>query len=257
MLACDGSTRKHSPSGNNNQQGGADTSQTSDSVANNWSPPTGCCCRSAGAPVGVAPIEPSCHAITCQSCEIVSDGTLHLPIALCVVSRGPALLDTKGRAQLLYQGRREVCPPAAQQLSGHCKDRYEALVEHLCNCLRHLVLCHHSKAIPREMVGHHKDIFNHEGLIQLHCGLDTGVIEMHKLQQSIRSNQTKGSPWHFSLECLAAQASPYYRSAILHHHGPPKPFLGKSQGPLLALMASILVYPIKRHVALSHGDDEG
>ena len=83
MLAHDGSTRKHSPSGNNNQQGGTDASQTSDSVANNRSLPTGCCCRPAGSPVSVAPIEPSCHAITCQSCEIVSDG--NAPPAHCTV----------------------------------------------------------------------------------------------------------------------------------------------------------------------------
>ena len=125
---------------------------------------------------------------------------LHLPIALCVVSCGPALLDTKGRAQLLYQGGHEVCPPVTQQLSGCSEDRYEALVEHLRNRLGCLVLCHHSKGIPREMVGHHEDIFNHRGLIQLHHGLDTGVIEMHKLQQSIHSNWAEGSPWHFSLE---------------------------------------------------------
>ena len=93
---------------------------------------------------------------------------LHLPVALCVVSHGPALLDTKGRAQLLYQGKCEVCPPVTQQLSRRSKDHYEVLVEHLHNCLGHLVLCHHSKGIPHEMVGHHKDIFNHGGLIQFH-----------------------------------------------------------------------------------------
>ena len=182
---------------------------------------------------------------------------LHLPIALCVVSHGPALLDTKGRAQLLYQGGCEVCPPVTQQLRGHSKDRYEVLVEHLHNHLGCLVLCHHSKGIPREMVGHHKDIFNHGGLIQLHHGLNTGVIKMHKLQQSIHSNRTKGSPWHFSLKCLAVRASPYYSSAILHHQGPPKSFLGKSQGPLLVLMLGILVYPVKHHAVLSHGDNKG
>ena len=89
---------------------------------------------------------------------------LHLPVALCVVSRGPALLDTEGGAQLLYQGGHEVCPHVTQQLSGHSKDHYEALIEHLRNCLGHLVLCHHSKGIPREMVGHHKDIFTKGGL---------------------------------------------------------------------------------------------
>ena len=62
---------------------------------NNWSPLTGCCCRPAGALAGVAPTEPSCHMITCQSCLMEM---LHLPVALCVVSCGPALLDTKGRA---------------------------------------------------------------------------------------------------------------------------------------------------------------
>ena len=128
---------------------------------------------------------------------------LHLPVALCMVSHGPALLDTKGRAQLLYQGGRKVHPLVTQQLSGCSKDRYEALIEHLHNHLGHLVLCHHGKGIPREMVGHHKDIFNHRGLVQLHRGLNTGVIEMHKLQQSIHSNHTKGSPRHFSLKYLA------------------------------------------------------
>ena len=98
MLAHDGGTCKHSPLRNNNQQGGAATSRTSDSVANNWSPPTECCCRPAGDLASVAHTEPSCHVITDQSCETVSDRTLHLPVALCVVSCGPALLNTKGRA---------------------------------------------------------------------------------------------------------------------------------------------------------------
>ena len=183
--------------------------------------------------------------------------TLHLPVALCVVSRGPALLDTKGRAQLLYKGRHEVCPPITQQLSGRSEDCYEALVEHLRNHLGHLVLCHHGKGIPREMVSHHKDILHHGGLIQLHRGLDAGVIEIHELQWSIHLNRTEGSPWHFPLKHLAVRASPHYSSAILQHHGPPESLLSECQGPLLALMAGISVYPIKHHVALSHGDDEG
>ena len=170
--------------------------------------------------------------------------TPHLPIALCMVSCGPALLDTKGRAQLFDQGGREVCPLVAQQLSGCSEDRYEVLVEHLHNCLSHLVFCHHSKGIPHEMVGHHKDIFHHGGLVQLHHGLDAGVVEVHKLQRSVCSNPTEGSPWHFSLKCLAAQASPHYSSAILSHHGPPEPLLSEGQGLLLALMAGVPMYPI-------------
>ena len=181
---------------------------------------------------------------------------LHLPIALCVVSHGLALLDTKGRAQLFDQGRREVCPPVTQQLSGHSEDCYKALVEHLRNRLCHLVLCHHSKGIPREMVSHHKDIFHHGGLVQLHRGLDTGVIEMHKLQQSVCLNWTEGSPWHLSLECLAARASPHYSSAILSHHGPPEPLLCEGQGPLLSLVASVPMHPVKCHAVLSCGDDK-
>ena len=182
---------------------------------------------------------------------------LHLPVALCVVSRGPALLDTKGRAQLLYQGGREVHPPITQQLSGRSEDCYEVLVEHLRNCLGHLVLHYHNKGIPHEMIGHHKNIFHPRGLIQLHCGLNTGVIKMHKLQRSMCLNWTEGSPCHFSLKRLAVQASPHYSLAILHHHGPPESLLSKSQGPLLALIASISMYPVKRHAALSHGDDKG
>ena len=231
MLACDRSACKHSLSGNNNQQGGTDASQTSDSVANNRSPLTECCCRPARALVGVAPIEPSCHVITCQSCEIVSDG--NAPPAHCIV------------------------PPITQQLNGHSEDCYEALVEHLRNHLGCLILHYHGKGIPCEMVSHQKDILHHGGLIQLHHGLDACVIEMHELQHCIRSNRTEGSPWHFPLKCLAVRASPHYSSAILHHHGPPESLLSESQGPLLALMAGILVYRIKRHAALSHGDDEG
>ena len=66
----------HSPLGSNNQQGGRDTSQTSGSVVNNWSLWTGCCCRPAGAPAGVAPTEPSCHVIACQSCKTASGGSV-------------------------------------------------------------------------------------------------------------------------------------------------------------------------------------
>ena len=148
-------------------------------------------------------------------------------------------------------------PPVAQQLSGHSEDCYEALVEHLRSCLGRLVFCHHSQGIPREMVCHHKDVFHHGGLVQLHCGLDAGVVEMHKLQRGIRSNRTQGCSWHFSLVCLAAQASPYYSSAILSHHGPPEPLLCEGQGSLLTLLSGVPMYPIERHTALSRRDDEG
>ena len=80
---------------------------------------------------------------------------------------------------------------------------------------------------------------------------------MHQLQRGIHSNQTEGSPWHLSLKCLAAQASPHYGVAILSQHGPPELLLSKSQGPLLALMAGITMYPTKRQAALTHGNDEG
>ena len=182
---------------------------------------------------------------------------LHLPVALHVVSRGPALLDTKGRAQLLNEGRHEVRSSVAQQLGGCSENHYKALVEHLHNGLSHLVFCHHSKGRPPEMVSHHKDIFHHGGLVQLICGLNAGVVKMHKLQQSVHSNRTEGSPWHFSLKHLAVQASPHYSSAILSHHGPPEPLLSEGQGPLLALMAGIPMYPVKCHAALSRREDKG
>ena len=150
---------------------------------------------------------------------------LHLPIALCMVSRGPTLLDAKGRAQLLNQGRHEVHPPITHQLSGHSEDCYEVFLEHLHNCLGHLIFGHCSQGIPREMVCHHKDILHHRGLIQLHHGLNAGVVDMHKLQQSIFLNRTEGSPWHLSLERLAMWAFPHYSSAIFSHHGPPEPLL--------------------------------
>ena len=136
-------------------------------------------------------------------------------------------------------------------------DCYKALIEHLCNHLSHLVLCHHCKGIPCEMVGHYKDIFHHRGLIQLHRGLYAGVIKMHQLMRGICLNQTEGSPWHLCLKRLAAWASPYYGSAILSHHGPPGPLLSESQGLLLALMAGITMYPIKCHAALTHSNNEG
>ena len=174
-----------------------------------------------------------------------------------MVGHGPALLDTKGGAQLLHQGGCEIHSPVTQQLSGHSEDCYEMLVEHPCNCLSHLVFGHNCQGIPHEVVCHHRDILDHGGLIQLHHGLDAGVVEMHKLQQSICLNWTEGSPWHLPLKRLAAQASPHYSSAILSHHGPPEPLLCKSQGPLLSLMACIPVYPIKCHAVLSCRDDKG
>ena len=146
--------------------------------------------------------------------------TLHLPIALCVVSRGPALLDTKGRAQLFNQFRREVCPPVTQQLGSHSEDCYKVLVEHFGNRLGHLVFGHHSEGIPREMVGHHKDNFHYGGLVQLHRGLDTGIVKMHKLQQSVCSNRTEGSPWHLSLnawQCGHPLTIALQSSAIMGH----------------------------------------
>ena len=150
----------------------------------------------------------------------------------------------------------EVHPPVGQQLSRRSKNCYEVLVEHLCNCLGHLVFGHHSQGIPHEMVCHHKDVFHHGGLVQLHCGLDASVVKMHKLQWSKRLNQTQVGPWHFSLICLAVRASPYYSSAILSHHGPPEPLLCEGQGLLLTLVSGIPMYPVERHAALSCRDDE-
>ena len=72
MWACDGSIQMHSPLGNNNQQGGEGTSQTSDNVAKNQSPLTGCCCKPVRAPVGVVPTELSYRAPACQSCGTAS-----------------------------------------------------------------------------------------------------------------------------------------------------------------------------------------
>ena len=80
---------------------------------------------------------------------------------------------------------------------------------------------------------------------------------MHQPQWDICLNQTEGSPRHLSLKCLAARASPHYGAAILSHHGPPEPLLSESQGPLLALMAGITMYPIKRQIMLTHRNDEG
>ena len=80
---------------------------------------------------------------------------------------------------------------------------------------------------------------------------------MHQLQWGIGSNRTEGSSRHLSLKHVAAQASPHDGAAILSHHRPPEPLLSKSQGPLLALMASIAMFPVKRQVALTHGNDEG
>ena len=80
---------------------------------------------------------------------------------------------------------------------------------------------------------------------------------MHQIQWAIHSNQTERSPRHLSLKRLTARASPYYGGAMLSHHGPPEPLLSESQGLLLALMAGITMYPIKRQMALTHGNDEG
>ena len=80
---------------------------------------------------------------------------------------------------------------------------------------------------------------------------------MHQLQWGICSNQTEGSPWHLSLKCLAAWASPYYGVAILSHLGPPEPLLSENQGLLLALMTGIAMYHVKCQMVLAHGSDEG
>ena len=80
---------------------------------------------------------------------------------------------------------------------------------------------------------------------------------MHQLQWGIHPNRTEGRPRHLSLKCLAVQTSPHYGMAILSHYGPPEPLLSESQGPLLALMAGITMYPVKHQTALTHRNDEG
>ena len=76
MQAHDGSTQTKSPSGSNNQQGDEDASQTSDNVANNWSPQTGCCCKPVEVLAGAAPTEPSYCGPACQSCRTASGGSV-------------------------------------------------------------------------------------------------------------------------------------------------------------------------------------
>ena len=118
MLAHNGSPCKCSPLGNNNQQGGMDASQTSNSAVNNQSLPTGCCCRPAGALAGVAPTEPSHHTITCQSCETVSDG--NAPPAHCTV-RGKLWSCTSGyqrQSIALPPGRMKFTPLSLSNLAG-------------------------------------------------------------------------------------------------------------------------------------------
>ena len=61
-----------SPLENNNQQVGEGASQTSDNVAKNQSPLTGCCCKPVRAQVGVVPTEPFYHVPACQSCGTAS-----------------------------------------------------------------------------------------------------------------------------------------------------------------------------------------
>ena len=100
----------------------------------------------------------------------------HLSVTLSVVGCGSALLDTAGGTQLLHQGGCEVRTPIAQQLCGHPKNCYEVLIEHFHDSFGSLILRHHSEGIPREMVCHHEDVLHHGGLVQLHCGLYTGVV---------------------------------------------------------------------------------
>ena len=68
MRAHDGRVQTRSLLGSNNQQGGKDTSQTSDNVVNNRSLQTGCCCKPVGALAGATPTEPSYCVPACQSC---------------------------------------------------------------------------------------------------------------------------------------------------------------------------------------------
>ena len=72
MRAHDRSAQMHSPSGNNNQQGGEGASQTSDNAAKNQSLLTRCCCKPVRAQVGVVPTESSYHVPACQSCRTAS-----------------------------------------------------------------------------------------------------------------------------------------------------------------------------------------
>ena len=119
----------------------------------------------------------------------------HLSITLSIVGCGSALLDTKGGTQLPHQGRCEIHTPITQQLRGHPKNCYEALIEHFCDSFGSLFLCHHHKGIPHEMVCHHEDGW----LVQFNHGLYTAVIQVHQLQQGIHPDWSKGSPRHLSL----------------------------------------------------------
>ena len=165
-----------SPSGSNNQQGGKGMFQTSENVANNWSSQTRCCCKPVEAPAGAALSKPSCHVPACQSCETAFGGNIPPARYTECGMLWSCIPGYQGSTQLFHQGGCEVCTPITQQLGGCPKNCYEVLIEHLCDSLGSLVLCHHHEGIPREMIRHHKDVLHHWGLVQLHPGLYTGVV---------------------------------------------------------------------------------
>ena len=77
---------------------------------------------------------PLCLLIACQLANHAEQclvEVFHLSIALSMVGCGSAVLDAEGSTKFLHKGGCEVCPPIAQQIRGHSKNCYEALVKHL------------------------------------------------------------------------------------------------------------------------------
>ena len=77
------------------------------------------------------------------------------------------------------------------------------------------------------------------------CSRDAQAPVEHMLKSD------RGEPLAPLPQMLGSAASPHYSLAIFSHHGPPEPLLCKGQGLLLSLVASVPMYSVECHVALS------
>ena len=92
------------------------------------------------------------------------------------------------------------------------------------------------------------------GLIQLHCGLNAGKVNMQQLQ---RSSDNVSSHWDLGMNAFMMDASLTATNCLLHltgHAGPPELVIQQAQCPLLALVPNITVTFIPGSYPVSLGD---
>ena len=130
----------------------------------------------------------------------------------------------------------------------------KGLPQKLGNSFSSLIGGHICHNVFYKMVTKDHKVHHVWGVIQLHCGLNAGKVNMQQLQ---RSSDNGGLHWGFGTNAFMLDASLTDANCLLHlssHAGLPELVMQQAQCLLLAFVPSIMVTSIHGSYPVSLGD---